>query len=695
MKHNLYALTLLVALAAGSQPVAGQTRPMRNTNTAAIQEKLAAMGTHAPAVAGARGGGPANDECADALVLTSGTECVPTSSNTGGATESLPAATCTGFVSDLAEDVWFSFVATAPATVIEITGSGTDTDGYDAVLEAFSGPCTDLTSLGCVDATLRGETETLTLPTIEGNTYYFRCYYFAYTAAQTVFDLTACVFSAAPPPDNDECDNSIVLPVNNSCTPISATALGATQSLAPITCNGFTSATASDVWFSFVATGPLTLVTTEGVGNYDMVLEGFAGVCGDLVSVSCADATFTVDENIETVAIATNIGDTYYVRVYAYTNPLSVDFDFTICAFNPSNVPANDQCDGATVDALAVGGSVTWTGDNTGALDTEGLGIASVWHAFTTTECTNVTIAYCGMTVPFLNVGIRLYVDCPFSSFIGNSSVNFTDCGDDNATIGFDVVPAGTYYYAVLVGADATGAYEITVTAEACAPAPANDACANAQALLVSLACNPTDGSTEAGDQSLEPIECNTFTSLAAIDVWYSFVATGTDHTVTATGTNGADLVIELFSGACGSATSLACADATVTDGVEEIIQSGLTVGETYYVRVYNYGGTATFNICVTGDTPSSILDAGRAAAAFSVFPNPSNGDMTIRFGAADSKVAIELYDVAGRAVHQEQRQLFNGQQVDLGLAGKLAQGVYTLRLTTSSGRSEQRVVVR
>jgi len=57
--------------------------------------------------------------------------------------------------------------------------------------------------------------------------------------------------------------------------------------------------------------------------------------------------------------------------------------------------------------------------------------------------------------------------------------------------------------------------------------------------------------------------------------------------------------------------------------------------------------------------------------------------------------VRIELFDVAGRTVHQEQRQLFNGQQVSLGLAGSVANGAYTLRLTSPQGRSEQRVVVQ
>jgi len=83
------------------------------------------------------------------------------------------------------------------------------------------------------------------------------------------------------------------------------------------------------------------------------------------------------------------------------------------------------------------------------------------------------------------------------------------------------------------------------------------------------------------------------------------------------------------------------------------------------------------------------------AMVDWSVFPNPSNGDMTINYAGKDAKVIIELFDVAGRMVHQDQRQLANGQRTSLGLAGTIAHGSYTLRLSTATGRSEQRVVVQ
>ena len=81
--------------------------------------------------------------------------------------------------------------------------------------------------------------------------------------------------------------------------------------------------------------------------------------------------------------------------------------------------------------------------------------------------------------------------------------------------------------------------------------------------------------------------------------------------------------------------------------------------------------------------------------AEWSVFPNPSNGTMSVRYGGAEALVQLELFDALGRSVHQEQRTLLTGQSVELAFSGSLAPGSYTLRMRTEVGASEQRVVIR
>lgn len=90
-------------------------------------------------------------------------------------------------------------------------------------------------------------------------------------------------------------------------------------------------------------------------------------------------------------------------------------------------------------------------------------------------------------------------------------------------------------------------------------------------------------------------------------DVWYRFVANSTFMTIKVDPTAGYDAVVQLFSGTCGALSSIQCRDVNGINGVETITASGLTVGQTYYFRVYHYGvgsGTSTFNVCVFGLAP-------------------------------------------------------------------------------------------
>ncbi|RAR47546.1 choice-of-anchor L domain-containing protein [Flavobacterium lacus] len=136
---------------------------------------------------------------------------------------------------------------------------------------------------------------------------------------------------------------------------------------------------------------------------------------------------------------------------------------------------------------------------------------------------------------------------------------------------------------------------------------PINDNCSNAIALTVNedATCASSTPGTTIG-ATLSQTGC---TGVADDDVWYSFVATSTSHTVTVTPGTLNDAVLQVFSGTCGGLTSLICRDANFSSA--EIARVNyLTVGNTYYVRVYSYNnnsGNGTFEICVTSpDTVST-----------------------------------------------------------------------------------------
>ncbi len=412
-------------------------------------------------------------------------------------------------------------------------------------------------------------------------------------------------------PVNDNCAGAIQLTVGSSCLPVQGNTAGASQSLAAITCATFVGNADDDVWYKFTATAAALTVRVDGSSGFDAVVDVRSGACNG-ANIACADAT--ISDGVEQVSLTgLTIGATYLVRVYDYDQGVPLTTDFTICVFGTAQPPSNDQCFNVVGQPLAVGGSINFSGTTAGATATSDAvaasdlddGVPKVWHRFTTSTCATITIEYCGTSPEFDQVYTALTTTCPANAFVPGSA-DFTSCVDGNATITFTQVPAGSYYFPVgQFGAATTGPYAITVSAQACAPAPANDECTGAVVLTVGSTCQYVQGDVSGASQSLPGILCNGFTGTANDDVWYSFVATAAQLTIEVAGSDSMDAVIELRSGPCANGISVACGDATFLGGTEVIQATGLTVGQTYFVRVYDYyvaePATTTFEICVFG----------------------------------------------------------------------------------------------
>jgi hypothetical protein len=143
------------------------------------------------------------------------------------------------------------------------------------------------------------------------------------------------------------------------------------------------------------------------------------------------------------------------------------------------------------------------------------------------------------------------------------------------------------------------------------------DNCNNAITLTTAASCVPTAGSVAGMTQTIPGGTCG---GTADDDVWYSFVATNTTQVVTLDADF--DAVLEVRSGACNG-TNLACADDNFAAGVEEIIATGLTVGNTYYVRIWSWSAvdptTPAFDICVSDPPPPPANDACANAQVLTV----------------------------------------------------------------------------
>lgn len=274
----------------------------------------------------------------------------------------------------------------------------------------------------------------------------------------------------------------------------------------------------------------------------------------------------------------------------------------------------NALCSGAVVQTLPLFGSVTNTGDNTGAVVDNYFQLPVVWEGFTTAQCMTVRVSYCGTTPRFQGALLALQAGCPGFNIAQApvSAVTNYLCADNNFTITFADLPAGTYYYPVLRANNSTGPYQLTFIGTPCfGDPPSNNACANAASLVSNVDCVETTGTTaNATVGTPSSFGCNS--GDPSDDVWYSFVATHTDHTVSVEPREGFDAVIEIRSGSCAGAL-ITCRDVSVAGVTEVATLVGLTIGETYYVRVYDWyaGASATNNFTICVQNPACLADAG------------------------------------------------------------------------------------
>ncbi|HBG71709.1 MAG: hypothetical protein A2W93_06640 [Bacteroidetes bacterium GWF2_43_63] len=166
---------------------------------------------------------------------------------------------------------------------------------------------------------------------------------------------------------------------------------------------------------------------------------------------------------------------------------------------------------------------------------------------------------------------------------------------------------SGLYYYRE-IKCTSSGGTANSSSLQYITSAPSNDECVNATPLTVNAGTTctvVTAGTVQCASASAQTNSCS---GTADDDVWFSFVATNASHTISLLNIAGSvtDMYHSVYSGTCGSLTNIKCNDADVST------ISGLTIGETYYVRVYTYIGTAgqttTFNICVSTSNVVSVV---------------------------------------------------------------------------------------
>ncbi|MBL0012395.1 MAG: T9SS type A sorting domain-containing protein [Flavobacterium sp.] len=278
--------------------------------------------------------------------------------------------------------------------------------------------------------------------------------------------------------------------------------------------------------------------------------------------------------------------------------------------------PSNDECDGAEPLTINADGSCTIVTSSTIAGATASSADAAscfgsedddVWFSFVA-ESQSQTITLSNVVGSTTDLFHSLWTgDCGSLTLVPGT------CSDPNFSAPTGLVVGQTYYlrvysYTATVGQTTT--FDICIGTP---PAPpANDECDAAIALDVNADASCaifTSATTQSATASaVDAAGCG---GTEDDDVWFSFVATDALQSISLINVAGSttDLFHSLWTGDCAALTLVpgSCSDANAST------PTGLTAGQTYYLRVYTStattGQTTTFDVCIGTPPPPPAND--------------------------------------------------------------------------------------
>ncbi|NVK29099.1 MAG: T9SS type A sorting domain-containing protein [Flavobacteriia bacterium] len=307
------------------------------------------------------------------------------------------------------------------------------------------------------------------------------------------------------------------------------------------------------------------------------------------------------------------------------------------------------------------------------------------------------------------------------------------DCGLQSQLLGEAVIPGNTYYVVIEAYSNFTtpGSYVLTITETNPCPAPSNLTTTAVNCTSLDLIWNNGGSSyayeLEYGTSGFNP---GTGTMVVSNDTTetVSGLTTGTSYDFYVRGFCTSDT--SAWAGPFTISTSnvntasaigtYAITNVTLTDAIVDFDGTASTADSISWdyddgsaiewgtAPQHTYTQNGTYNVVITAYTDCgsdddtiqvvistiSLTEAG--AANFSVYPNPSYGDVTVSFeGAAGSEATINLMNLQGQILETIQVDLQSGTrdiQMDLS---NLPKGVYMIRYNEENAVAIRRVVLK
>ncbi|WP_298222996.1 T9SS type A sorting domain-containing protein [Flavobacterium sp.] len=617
---------------------------------------------------------PTNDTCDTAIVLNCGD--VLTNQTTEGATGG-SATSCVGTIGD---DIWYTFTGDGKIYTLTATALGTSDGAQVEVYASTDGSCAGFTPGNCFASNGTGDAVvSVAFASTDGTVYYAHIGNWINGDPAITFDLALTCQTPSTPPANDDCTGAYAVTVNSDLTCTSVTAGDLTGATGSTLVDGVCFGTADDdVWFSFTATEVVHSISLNDVtGNTDLYHSLWTGDCANLTLVpnSCSDANSSIPTGL-------TVGQTYYLRVYSYTDlPLQTS-TFNVCIGTLPPTPANDECDGAV--ALTCGDTLSGqtTLSATGGTATSCIGTIGndIWYSIPGNGQLITLTAVASSEFPQIQVYESTDGTC--AGFTPGTCFASAGTGETTVNVTFPSTIGTTYYVQIgnYINGNPGVVFDLSATCADAPLPPANDDCGSAEALTLNTEVTGTTAGATTTALGITP-SCQVN---RANDVWYSIQvpASGvlTVTTNPAPGTAMTDSVLSVFTGSCGSFTEVGCDDDNAADNFSTVEMTGLTAGDTVLIGVWRYSlGTGVDGEFIVKAFDPTLATNTFDNAAFDYYPSPVKDVLTLSYNKNITSVAV--FNLLGQEVMTKSTSA-NLSQIDMS---NLAKGTYLVKVTADN----------